>query len=353
MARVRIPVVAIAGNATLAGASMAIRNRDTSATIPVYAAETGATTLTLAQQVSDAFGRFPGWTDAWTPVEATITPPAGSGLAPWVEAWDAVPDDLPNVTPPDGSITSAKIADGTIVAGDIADGAVTSAKIADGTIVAGDIADGAVTSAKIADGTIVSGDIADGTIQAADLAAGVAQKPITRSSSKPASPADGDLWEYPANSEVNWLFRWSASLARWECIGGVPLMSYQAISETRPDNGAYGDTATVGPSYTIPFAGRWAFWSHVALAIASNYGTQMWVGQSVAGGGGSDFDGAGVKVPDGGHGSHLSGPPFDQSWTVAASAVVKTQYKCLQQGGGGYTASFSTRRLYVMPLYLT
>ena len=41
----------------------------------------------------------------------------------------------------------------------IADGAVTSAKIADGTIVAGDIADGAVTSAKILDGTIVDADI--------------------------------------------------------------------------------------------------------------------------------------------------------------------------------------------------
>ena len=59
----------------------------------------------------------------------------------------------------DSAVTSAKIADGTIVAGDIADGAITSAKILDGTIVAGDLADGAVTSAKILDGTIANDDI--------------------------------------------------------------------------------------------------------------------------------------------------------------------------------------------------
>jgi hypothetical protein len=69
----------------------------------------------------------------------------------------------------DGAITSAKILDGTIATGDLADSAVTSAKIADGTIVAGDLADGAVTSAKILDGTIVAGDIADGAVTSAKI----------------------------------------------------------------------------------------------------------------------------------------------------------------------------------------
>lgn len=69
----------------------------------------------------------------------------------------------------DSAVTSAKIADGTIVAGDIADGAITSAKILDGTIATGDLADGAVTSAKIADGTIVAGDIADGAVTSAKI----------------------------------------------------------------------------------------------------------------------------------------------------------------------------------------
>src|SRR5688500_5942426 len=52
---------------------------------------------------------------------------------------------------PNGGVTSAMIADGTIATGDLADNAVTSAKIADGTIATGDLADSAVTSAKIAD----------------------------------------------------------------------------------------------------------------------------------------------------------------------------------------------------------
>lgn len=50
---------------------------------------------------------------------------------------------------PNGTITSAMIADGTIVAGDIADGTITSAKIADGTLVAADHADASLTNAKL------------------------------------------------------------------------------------------------------------------------------------------------------------------------------------------------------------
>lgn len=69
----------------------------------------------------------------------------------------------------DGAVTSAKIADGTIVTADLADNAITSAKIVDGTIATVDIADNAITSAKIADGTITSADIADGTITDADI----------------------------------------------------------------------------------------------------------------------------------------------------------------------------------------
>src|SRR5580765_8887634 len=54
---------------------------------------------------------------------------------------------------PNGTITSAMIADGTIVAGDIADGTITSAKIADGTLVAADHADASLTHAKLASDT--------------------------------------------------------------------------------------------------------------------------------------------------------------------------------------------------------
>jgi hypothetical protein len=61
----------------------------------------------------------------------------------------------------DGAVTSAKIADATIITGDLADGAVTSAKIADGTIVAGDLASDSVTTAKILNANVTTAKIAD------------------------------------------------------------------------------------------------------------------------------------------------------------------------------------------------
>jgi hypothetical protein len=51
----------------------------------------------------------------------------------------ASPTFTGTVTLPSGTVTSAMIADGTIVVGDLADGAVTSAKILDGTIINADI----------------------------------------------------------------------------------------------------------------------------------------------------------------------------------------------------------------------
>lgn len=73
-------------------------------------------------------------------------------VASGVPQWGQIATD--GIT--DGAITSAKIADLTIVAEDIATGAVTSAKILDGTIVAGDLADAAVTSPKLAAPTLTA-----------------------------------------------------------------------------------------------------------------------------------------------------------------------------------------------------
>ena len=64
----------------------------------------------------------------------------------------------------DNSITSAKIANGTITTSDLANSAVTSGKIVDKTILARDIANGAVTSAKIANGAITTSDLANGAV---------------------------------------------------------------------------------------------------------------------------------------------------------------------------------------------
>jgi hypothetical protein len=91
MARVRIPLVVLGPDGRpLAGATAAVRRRSDGAAVNVYAAETGGTTLTAAQIVTDAGGRMAGWTDRGA-LEATITGPAGAGLAPYVVAWEALP----------------------------------------------------------------------------------------------------------------------------------------------------------------------------------------------------------------------------------------------------------------------
>lgn len=87
---------------------------------------------------------------------------------------------------PDGSITSAKIADGTIQAVDMAagtaatnvgtlggslSGTLPSPTLAANSVGASQITDGTVGTAELADGAVTSAKILDGTIQTADLAA--------------------------------------------------------------------------------------------------------------------------------------------------------------------------------------
>ena len=68
------------------------------------------------------------------------------------------------VTIADDAVTSAKIADATIVEGNIADDAVTSAKIADTTIVAGNIANDTITATQIAANAITASELADDAV---------------------------------------------------------------------------------------------------------------------------------------------------------------------------------------------
>ena len=68
-----------------------------------------------------------------------------------------------------GSITSAKIADFTIVAKDIANNTITSDKIAEDAVGTSEIKDGAVTDDKIATGAVGSSEIANGAITSDDI----------------------------------------------------------------------------------------------------------------------------------------------------------------------------------------
>ena len=74
------------------------------------------------------------------------------------------------VTIADDAVTSAKIADATIVEGNLADDAVTSAKIANATIVAGNIANDTITATQIAANAITASELADDAVDTAAIA---------------------------------------------------------------------------------------------------------------------------------------------------------------------------------------
>lgn len=101
----------------------------------------------------------------------------------------SVPFSVQALTVPDGSISTAKIADasvtqaklgadvgfslddGEVTTLKLANNAVTSAKIADGTVTAADLANSSVASAELVDNSVTSADILNGTITSADIAA--------------------------------------------------------------------------------------------------------------------------------------------------------------------------------------
>ena len=73
----------------------------------------------------------------------------------------------------DDSVVAATIADDAVGTAAIADDAITAATIADDAVGAAAIADNAITAAAIADDAITAATIADGTITASKLGTGV------------------------------------------------------------------------------------------------------------------------------------------------------------------------------------
>jgi hypothetical protein len=175
---------------------------------------------------------------------------------------------------------------------------------------------------------------------------------IQRASTKPSAPRDGDLWLYPASPPYcEWLMRYDAANAMWKYIGGQPIQVVTRNAETRPDNGLWGDTATP-LSYTVPFAGAWAVRGLVGLAYPQSYGCELDVAANPRGLGADGSYGAALSPTTGGQGAAI---PVPENWWAGFNAgdTIKLQYWASQQGGGGYTATFRYRQMYIKPLYIT
>jgi hypothetical protein len=76
----------------------------------------------------------------------------------------------------------------------------------------------------------------------------------------PASPPDGDevYWQFDAtlNPPIAWHMRWNATTARWEYLGGVPII-YRSNADTSNAGQYYPAYASVGPVWPLPKSGTW------------------------------------------------------------------------------------------------
>jgi hypothetical protein len=83
--------------------------------------------------------------------------------------------------------------------------------------------------------------------------------PVGRGTTLPATPFDGQEYDYVADATngVVWRFRYraaSASAHKWESVGGAALWAEIATAQSTGST-TYVDLTTVGPSLTVPLAG--------------------------------------------------------------------------------------------------
>lgn len=172
--------------------------------------------------------------------------------------YDTNDDGIVNqaATVTDGAITSAKIADGTIVAGDIADGAITSAKILDGTIVNADING----SAAIAISKTTAGTAAALNVPASgDAASGEVVKGSDTRLSDVRTPSDGSVTNIKVASGAN------IALAKL-AITGTP-----SGAKFLRDDGVWASPA--GAVGAVVYQGTWNANTN-SPSLASGVGTQ-------------------------------------------------------------------------------
>jgi hypothetical protein len=116
-----------------------------------------------------------------------------------------------------------------------------------------------ITANEIAPDAIGTSELAPLAVTNAEVAVAAAilgsKLNLSIGSSPPGSPTSGDFWIYPG-SGFYWVFVYdnSETTLKWKYIGGPPLLSEIATSETTAST-TYVDLATAGPSVTLPRAG--------------------------------------------------------------------------------------------------
>lgn len=202
---------------------------------------------------------------------------------------------------------------------------------------------GSLTTLALADGSVTTPKIADLAVTPAKLSA-TAYAPEV--SSLPGSPVDQQecIFVADATNGVKWHLRYraaSASIYKWEFIGGPPLASEVVTLETTAST-TYVDLTTVGPSVTLPLAGDWTIGVGADVLNATVGATQV-VSPKLGAAATSDTD-ASLNTSATASAEHY-GLRVMRRNGLAASALIKVQYRV-----SAGTGNFQRRYLEVRPV---
>lgn len=116
----------------------------------------------------------------------------------------------------------------------------------------------------VPDGTVTTAKLANASVTKAKLAAGIIPPAVTV---LPAVPTDGDEVYFVADAAngVLWHLRYRAAAPtayKWECLGGMTKRSFLYYYEQVPAvvGGTIPDPAHPGPSVTLPLPGIYDTW---------------------------------------------------------------------------------------------
>jgi hypothetical protein len=104
---------------------------------------------------------------------------------------------------------------------------------------------------------------------------------ITRGTTPPSNPVDGDRWIY-TGSGFTWEFIYDSSETtyKWKFLGGGSITAIVTTDETFTDDSAFHDPTTPGPTVTVPRAGDYEVESSASIYFASQ-GAERGVGGGV------------------------------------------------------------------------
>lgn len=171
--------------------------------------------------------------------------------------------------------------------------------------------------------------------------------------SLPTSPVNGQMIDYVADATngIVWRFRYrsaSSSPYKWEFVGGPAAYSYVGPNDYNGSREtistlAFGDLATVGPSFTTPFAGDW---DCTFNALAQTTGTathiRVWAtGDSALNWNFGDSQAYNANQLNATHAGTI------RRTGIASGSTLKMQYAV---SNAGTTAYFWNRRFYVTPV---